>query len=358
MDGTSIFSVITTIHPPNECVRHLDRELKSVGGQCIVVGDRKGPHEYALDNVDFYPLDRQASMELGLASALPENHYTRKNLGYLAAISAGAKCIYETDDDTMPSKGWQIRSASVDAQVADVRPWMNVLRNYHDGKIWPRGFPLDQINNESTWQHDPQRELQRAYAPIQQGMIDRSPDVDAIWRLVYGHEVYFDSAPSISLPPGTWCPFNSQNTWWWPAAFPLMYLPSHCEFRATDIWRGFIAQRCLWELGCGVVFHGPDSIQHRNVHNIMSDFADEVRGYLENNQITTWLTELRLQSGLAAVSDNLLCCYEMLISHGVFPAEEWSLVSRWVADVEACCQRARGKTESELFVPIDKKFAA
>ena len=39
----------------------------------------------------------------------------------------------------------------------------------------------------------------------------------------------------------------------------LMYLPSTCTFRMTDIWRSLIAQRCLWELGQGVVFHAADN---------------------------------------------------------------------------------------------------
>jgi hypothetical protein len=39
---------------------------------------------------------------------------------------------------------------------------------------------------------------------------------------------------------------------------PLLYLPSHCCFRMTDIWRSFIAQRCLWELGHWVVCQAPE----------------------------------------------------------------------------------------------------
>jgi len=32
----------------------------------------------------------------------------------------------------------------------------------------------------------------------------------------------------------------------------LMYLPIKASFRMTDIYRSFVAQRCLWELGEGV----------------------------------------------------------------------------------------------------------
>ena len=338
MDESKVYSVITTINPPNDCVRRLNDRFRSIDAQIVVIGDRKGPEQYDLSNVDFYSFNRQSSLEFRLASALPENHYARKNLGYLVAISAKADCIYETDDDTMPAEGWTIRTSHVDAEVAEQRPWMNILRNYYDGNIWPRGFPLDQIQNPDSWKHESGGPWQRLFAPIQQGMIDRSPDVDAIWRLVFGKEVYFQNGPSLSLPPGTWCPFNSQNTWWWPEVYSLMYLPSYCELRSTDIWRGLIAQRCLWELGCGLLFHGPDSIQCRNVHNIMMDFKDEVRGYLQNQNIADWLGELKLRSGISSVAENLLRCYESLVTKKLFPADELELVSHWVKDIRDNCR--------------------
>src|SRR5581483_5657775 len=102
--------------------------------------------------------------------------------------------------------------------------------------------------------------------------------------------------------------FNSQTTWWWPEAFPLLYLPSFCSFRMTDIWRSFVAQRCLWELGHGLVFHASEVIQERNQHNLLRDFGDEVSGYLQNSRLTAALQELRLQPGPAAAGANLIAC--------------------------------------------------
>ena len=81
-------------------------------------------------------------------------------------------------------------------------------------------------------------------------------------------------ATEVWLGPETWCPFNSQSTWWFPVAYPLMYLPSRVSFRMTDIWRGFVAQRCLWELGKGIVFHAAEVVQRRNPHALLRDFAD------------------------------------------------------------------------------------
>jgi len=101
----------------------------------------------------------------------------------------------------------------------------------------------------------------------------------------------------------------------------------------TDIWRSFIAQRCLWEFAEGIVFHGPEVDQERNVHNLMRDFSDEVPGYLQNARIADILQGLALKPGATSVGENLIFCYEALIEAGIFPAEEKSLVSAWVADL-------------------------
>jgi hypothetical protein len=113
-----------------------------------------------------------------------------------------------------------------------------------------------------------------------------------------------------------------------------MYLPSNCSFRMTDIWRSFVAQRCLWELGTGVTFHGPEVVQARNHHDLMRNFEEEISRYLQNTQIARWLDEAPLQSGVGAIPANMLLCYELLIKHGVFPAKELELVRAWLEDVK------------------------
>jgi hypothetical protein len=101
----------------------------------------------------------------------------------------------------------------------------------------------------------------------------------------------------------------------------------------TDIWRSFIAQRCLWEMGTGVTFHAAEVVQERNIHDFMRDFEDEVPGYLKNKQIVRWLDEAPLKQGRDAVSANLLACYELLVARGVFPEKELDLVRAWVEDM-------------------------
>ena len=101
----------------------------------------------------------------------------------------------------------------------------------------------------------------------------------------------------------------------------------------TDIWRSFVAQRCLWELKAGLVFHEADAVQERNEHDYMQDFHSEVPGYLNNSKIAALLSALELETGPDKVGRNLLCCYEELVKHEVLPPEELELVHAWLEDI-------------------------
>lgn len=315
-------------------MRQLVSCLAELNSTLIVVGDQKGPASYELAGTEFLTLSAQLESEFELARKLPTGHYARKNIGYLLAIKRAASCIYETDDDNAPKKCWRPRQETVSAYTALEARWVNVFSLYSDRRIWPRGFPLDEIDNSLRRAPDLSEHAIKARAPIQQGLANGSPDVDAIWRLAMDESIEFAAGPSTHLPRGAWCPFNSQSTWWFPVAYPLMYLPSYCSFRMTDIWRSFIAQRCLWELDLGVVFHGPEVVQQRNEHDLMRDFEDEISGYLGNKRIVAVLEGLTLSKSADAVGPNLLRCYERLVGAGFFEEKEVELVGCWLSDLE------------------------
>jgi STELLO glycosyltransferase-like protein len=330
----ALTAVITTVQEPTPSVRSLALRLEEIGATLLIVGDERGPVRYEQDSTELISLEDQYRLPFSLPPLLPTNHYARKNLGYLVAFSRKSLCIYETDDDNAPNDSWTMREIRTSVQRVAPRRWVNVYRMFTDQPIWPRGFPLESASEASTWAHDRDVSIEQVDAPIQQGLPDRSPDVDAVWRLVMERTLTFDPAPSVWLPPGSWCPFNSQSTWWWPPAFPLMYLPSHCTFRMTDIWRSFVAQRCLWELEAGLVFHAPEVIQDRNRHDLLKDFEHEIPGYLNNQRITQTLADLTLGSGSGAVGDNLIRCYEALVAGGFLPPDEIPLLQAWLTDID------------------------
>jgi hypothetical protein len=174
--------------------------------------------------------------------------------------------------------------------------------------------------------------------PIQQGLADGNPDVDAIYRMILPLPISFRTQRQVALTQGVWSPFNSQNTTWLPKAYPLLYLPSYCSFRMTDIWRSLVAQRIAWENRWSVLYRSADVTQERNEHDLMKDFADEVPGYLYNRTIGERLMQLDLEAGTENIGENLISCYEELIRMAVVSAEEMNLVKAWIRDITALQQ--------------------
>lgn len=313
--------VITTINPPTKAI---ERFHELFGSDLIVVGDKKTPADWSYKNTSYIP--RNGSSEYALF-----NHYSAKNIGYMEAIKRKAPFIYDTDDDNAPNENWNIRSIEVEAHEGLFNKWFNVYDLLSTSRIWPRGFPL----NHTKVRPDA-GSINKFVSPIQQGLANGNPDVDAIWRLtIQKGEHYFYDQMSIYLGRGIWCPFNSQSTWWFPVAYPLLYLPLYATFRMTDIWRSFVAQRCLWELDMGVAFHSPAEVyQERNEHDLMKDFEDEIPGYLNNERIVNILSKLELQKGEENIAKNMLSCYTELIHAGVFPRDEYYSLSAWLHDYE------------------------
>lgn len=319
------YCVITTINNPTEAIR---RFHETFGENLIVVGDRKTPDDWECGNAKFISIPDQRQLEFAVRYYIPDNHYSKKNIGYLAAMKRGANCIYDTDDDNIPNVNWKLRSEQVMVNLSKEEGWFNVFNLLSPEFIWPRGFSLKHVHNYP-------KILDKRFrsSPIQQGLSDGEPDVDAIWRLILKKQNKFPGVKSVYLERNTWCPFNSQSTWWFPKAFALMYLPVYASFRMSDIWRSFVAQRCLWELGLGVTFHSPSEVyQDRNPHDLMEDFRDEVSGYLNNDRIVEILSELELKEGEDNVCYNMIQCYSAICEEGILHTEELSAVKAWVTD--------------------------
>jgi len=325
--------VVTTINSPNTILRTLAEGAHANQVRFIVIGDTKTPANFALPHAEYFSIADQARQFPEFCSVLPTKHYARKNVGYLAAITAGASEIQETDDDNIPySSFWERlpEQISVDAIPRDSSsPWFNVYSRFTNARIWPRGYPLQFLQSNHASRHSTSKQT-RGW--IVQGLANENPDVDAVFRLTHDLPVKFEDRQPVLLDAGVWCPFNSQNTIFRREAFPLLYLPSKCSFRMTDIWRSFIAQRCLWELGEGVVFHAATVFQERNVHDLLRDFADEVPGYLLNDKIRLSLEGCRLERH--DTLRNLSLCYEALVREQLLPPEELPIVAVWCSEVE------------------------
>lgn len=320
--------VITSINAATEAVVATMRELS--GWRLFLVGDKKTPGDWGLEGADYTFLPwRVTANQTELAHILPANHYSRKNLGYLAAMQAGASRIYDTDDDNALIQGARLASdPHVTADSYSSPRWINVLRYFSDRLVWPRGLPLTQVRQPDRVSVEPSV---TGLAPVQQYLANGDPDVDAVYRLVLGETDHVFKDRTVLIEPGTYTPFNSQCTVWFPQAFALLYLPSHVSFRMTDIWRGFIAQRCLQAAGHYLCYRGPIVHQDRNAHVLSRDFEQEVPGYLQNDAIIDVLEALELSG--PDMSAHLRSCYHALADAELVPREELALLDAWLAEL-------------------------
>jgi hypothetical protein len=323
--------VVTTINPPNAAMHALAAGCMEHGWDFVIAGDSKSPAEFPLDGCRFLSLASQRESGFSLGEKCPDRSYTRKNIGYLAAMRAGAKVIVETDDDNHPRGDfWSTRRIEVQCRPVETEGWVNAYRYFTDGFIYPRGLPLCHARDEVPSAGD----SQLLECPIQQGLADSDPDVDAVYRMLFPLPFDFlvNHGP-VLLRGGSWCPFNSQNTTFFENVFPLLYLPAWCSFRMTDIWRSFVAQRVLQAKGMGVMFHAPTLWQERNLHDLHRDFMDELPGYSHNARMREELNGVSLRQD-EAIPVMMERCYEVLIRHGWIGTEEETLLRLWFTDLK------------------------
>ncbi len=326
MNTDNVVVVITTINNKTDAIRAYENNpYVSV----LLIGDKKTPDLIDSANCRFVSVEAQNNLGFDVVKALPYNHYSRKNLGYLVAIQSGAEIIYDTDDDNLPLDDWCVPDFQSSLALNDTRKFTNIYKYFTKKKTWPRGLPLNCIN-EAGEQSTEETLMQDI--GVWQGMANGDPDVDAIYRLIDNEAVIFEEKPSVYLNKGLYCPFNSQNTFWKKDFFSLLYLPSTTSFRFTDILRGYIAQRLIWEEGHSLGFMKATVFQDRNVHDYMRDFEDEVEVYLNVEKVVKILEDVSLSGSL---SDKLKQIYVALAEVSIVKHEELEILDAWLLDYKS-----------------------
>lgn len=334
--------VVTTINSPTQMLVKATNDAAARGISVVVVGDAKTPADFTLPGADFFSVETQSALDFKTAAALPFGTYSRKMIGYLVSLRNGADSIFESDDDNAMHESFFDSGSPHSAEREVTRAgFVNPYLCFTDARIWPRGFPLEHLNWEKP-ATTPELTNENAVDyrnVIVQGLADGNPDVDAVFRLTnpdFDYENFaFDDSGSLLIRArsGAWAPFNSQVTVWPRHLAALMYLPVTCSFRMTDIWRGFIAQRILREVNGGVLIPGALAYQDRNEHNLLSDFAQEVEGYVGYEKFVGILESLVLTD--TTLPQALRLAYESLIDASFFTANERIYLEAWITDVDA-----------------------
>ena len=102
------WAVTTTIFPPSEAVK---RQTRLQDWCLVVAGDKKSHETYETGweegeeegnaQVVYLTPKMQEAMQDQFVSALPWNHFGRKNAGFLYAMLHGASVIWDFDDDNL-----------------------------------------------------------------------------------------------------------------------------------------------------------------------------------------------------------------------------------------------------------------
>ncbi|XP_046551375.1 probable glycosyltransferase STELLO1 [Haliotis rubra] len=354
--------VVTTISYPTPDIKFL---AKIPGWKIVVVGDTTTPKDWRYPNCTFLSLDDQHGLGFETTPHLPERSYARKTVGYLFAIAYGAKVIYETDDDNRPLD-------LLKQFVLDPTMWgllykgenlFNPYRHFGQPTLWPRGYPLGSVGENITQEY----ELSHWKTPsIQQGIVNGDPDMDAIFRLTRKQThsqlnvTFDDRAPPAIVPAGVFSPFNSQNTLFLYDALWALLIPTTTTFRVCDIWRGYWAQRLLWEMGGNLGFFPPNAFQKRNSHSYIRDAVNEKDLYFQTERLVDFL-----RTWTCEPDKPFFACMTKLsidMAHEKFwKAEDADLIHFWVKDLKTLGYKEPrriplGSLQNGVQVTLDSKL--
>jgi len=302
------WGVVTTIFAPTDTLN----QIASHSDWCLVIsGDLKSPPKEEMltdimkgSNVVYLSPQDQKNLPYKTKDFLEWNHFGRKNIGYLYAIHHGAEYIYDVDDDNVlidPKKGPptnlfnstdEMKWASTEHHLLNPYPYYDPAANNVDSEfMWPRGFPLEFVNQKETYLYEFQTSSTvKSKITVIQSLANNDPDVDAAYRLTRKLPITFRKTDhSLALPAGVLTPFNAQATLFKRDAFWGILLPVTVHGRVTDIWRSYFLERLMWDLNQAVAFTPAFVNQFRNPHSYLADFESEMQLYLRAGALTSFL---------------------------------------------------------------------
>jgi hypothetical protein len=320
------YIIITTINNYTEAIIKFS---KNRNWKLIIVSDKKTPILKNNEGIKVLDIKWQNKNKYKYTEVCPYNHYSRKNIGYIYAITNGADNILDTDDDNIPYANWEKMFELTDKKLETIvgPKYVNVYGLFTEKKVWPRGFPLNNINKKGKIEL---RDGSSKQIGIIQGLANDDPDVDAIYRMIDGEKVQFQKRGPVVLDDSVYCPINSQNTLWHKDVFVYLYLPISVSFRFTDILRGYIAQKGIWAMKRNLAFIEPTVFQKRNKHDLMKDFIDEIECYVNVERVVNILDRITL-TGVPRVDIKII--YQELCKNKIVKRSELSALDAWIKDI-------------------------
>lgn len=322
--------LITTINPPTDAILEYE---KIIDFDLIIVCDIKTPiDKYVNVKCVLLTLEKQKELYPKLYELLPFNHYCRKNIGYVYAIKNNYDIIIDTDDDNIPydkfKQNFYNNFSNYKKCLISDSKYVNIYKLFSSEHIWPRGFPLNEINNITTYNI---KDYDKDNIGIIQGLVDGDPDVDSIYRLTSSNEqknFKFNNNNNLYiLNNNTYCPANTQNTYWLNKdIFYLLYIPSYISFRFCDILKMYISQKFIEKDNLKLSFLESTVFQLRNPHNLMKDFKDEIEMFINIEKLIEILDNAKINDKY----NDFIKIYNLLIDNGIIKnIKELDIIDEW-----------------------------
>ncbi|KAA8515652.1 hypothetical protein F0562_018737 [Nyssa sinensis] len=317
--------------------------------QVLAIGNSKTPKDWSLKGVIYLSLEQQASLGFRVVDYLPYDSYVRKSVGYLFAIQHGAKRIFDADDRGNVIGGDLGKHFDLDLdgvvakqqmilQYSHENPNRTVVNPYiHFGQrsVWPRGLPLENVGE--VGHEDFYTEVHGGMQYIQQGISNGLPDVDSVFYSTrkLGSEAFdirFDEySPKVALPQGVMVPLNSFNTMFHYNAFWALMLPVSVSTMASDVLRGYWAQRLLWEIGGFVVVYPPTI--HRFDRTEAYPFSEEKDLHVNVGRLIKFLVSWK--SRKQSLFEKIMELSYSMTDEGFWTGRDLKFAAAWLQDLLA-----------------------
>lgn len=338
--------VVSVSDYPSDALRKLG---KIKGWQLLAVGNSNTPKDWALKGTIHLSLEMQAQLGFRVVDYLPYDSYVRKSVGYLFAIQHGAKKIFDVDDrgeviDDDIGKHFDVELIGEEArqevilQYSHENPNRTVVNPYvHFGQrsVWPRGLPLENVGEIGHEEY--YTEVFGGKQFIQQGISNGLPDVDSVFYFtrktgLEAFDIRFDEhAPKVALPQGMMVPVNSFNTIFHSSAFWALMLPVSVSSMASDVLRGYWAQRLLWEIGGYVVVYPPTIHRYDRVEAY--PFSEEKDLHVNVGRLIKFLVSWR--SDKHNLFEKVLQLSYVMAEEGFWTEKDVKFTAAWLQDLLA-----------------------
>ncbi|KAI3667387.1 hypothetical protein L6452_42443 [Arctium lappa] len=338
--------VVSVSDYPSDSLKKL---LNIKGWQLLAVGNSKTPSDWSLKGTIFLSLEDQAKLGFRVVDYLPYDSYVRKTVGYLFAIQHGAKKIFDADDrgeviDDNISKHFDVELVGENAKKEIIlqyshensnRTVVNPYIHFGQRSVWPRGLPLENVGEIEHEEY--YNEVFGGNQFIQQGISNGLPDVDSVFYFTRKQnlepfDIRFDEhAPKVAFPQGIMVPMNSFNTIFHYSAFSGLMLPVSISSMASDVLRGYWAQRLLWEIGGFVVVYPPTV--HRNDTIESYPFAEEKDLHVNVGRLIKFLVSWKTDKH--NLFEKILELSYAMAKEGFWSEKDVKFTAAWIQDLIA-----------------------